>query len=752
MISTLSWTINAASVALIGSQLLVPFPQFFNGYEPERWHLFLIYQGLNLLSLFYNLFLLKRTNWIHDCAFVLTLSTFFVTCITCLSRSRKQSPEWVWTKFETTTGWNDGVAFMTSLVTPCYMHGGLDAALHLAEETLNASQTVPRALMATIGIGFLTAFTFAVSMAYCISDLEGLLTSTMPIFQLWRTATRSDAAGVTFLVSLTIIVIFVPIAIQQTTSRLIWAFPRDQGLYLSDHFSQLSPKLRDIPSNALILNTVLVFLCGCLFLGSTAAFNALVGSFLLLQMISFALLAALLIYQKRSSTFLPQSRGFRVPDPVGKKDYASVVLLALLLFSVVNWFMFAKQQYQGPRVELILNQTISPNTCFEDAQTVVYISRRSRAGLKLSVFDVIANIPMRLLAAELAANSKVQGYCDARFSKLRDMMQEFIASGQDIGASLCVNINGEDVIDIWGGYADASTKEPWGKDTVVNVFSTTKLVTNLAALMLISRGVLRPEDKVSQHWPEFAANGKSEVTVGQVLAHTAGLSAWQDDMTLEDICDIKEATDKLARQKPMWTPGTRMGYHGLTQGFLVGELVRRKTGMSIDEFIREEICRPLGVRTDFQLGCRKEDWSRVAPVVPPLGPSIQEVLSQQLGYDRHSIVARTLCNPSPRAEDANTALWRSSVLGSVNGHTNAKTLVKILSCYSLGGICSGSAHRLLSPETVDLALTEHARGIDLVTGRSGRRGLGIYLTGPGSGIVEDQLPDGKVGWGSGWGC
>ncbi|KAF4503055.1 mest1 [Fusarium agapanthi] len=157
--------------------------------------------------------------------------------------------------------------------------------------------------------------------------------------------------------------------------------------------------------------------------------------------------------------------------------------------------------------------------------------------------------------------------------------------------------------------------------------------------MLISRGVLRPEDKVSQHWPEFAANGKSEVTVGQVLAHTAGLSAWQDDMALEDICDTREATDKLARQKTMWTLGTKMGYHGLTQGFLVGELVRRKTGMSIDEFIREEICRPLGVGTDFQLGCREEDSHRVAPVVPPPGPSIQEVLSQQVGYERDSILA-----------------------------------------------------------------------------------------------------------------
>ncbi|KAJ4311492.1 hypothetical protein N0V84_010410 [Fusarium piperis] len=348
--------------------------------------------------------------------------------------------------------------------------------------------------------------------------------------------------------------------------------------------------------------------------------------------------------------------------------------------------------------------------------------------------------------------AQVQGHCDARFSKLRDLMQEFIASGQDIGASLCVNINGEDnVVDIWGGYADASTKKLWERDTVVNVFSTTKLVTNLAALMLISRGVLRPEDKVAQHWPEFAANGKSEVTVGQVLAHTAGLSAWQDNMTLEDICDVKVATDKLARQATLWAPGSAMGYHGVTQGFLVGELVRRKTGMPIEKFVTEEICRPLGDEADFQLGCRKTDWNRVAPVVPPPGPSIQEMLTQQAGYEEDSIVARTFCNPFLRAEDTETELWRSSALGSVNGHTNARALVKILSCFSLGGICAEGGYRLLSEDTVKLALAEHATGIDLATGRSGRRGLGIYLTGPGSGIVEGKLPAGSVGWGSGWG-
>ncbi|KAI8659284.1 hypothetical protein LRP88_05847 [Fusarium phalaenopsidis] len=346
--------------------------------------------------------------------------------------------------------------------------------------------------------------------------------------------------------------------------------------------------------------------------------------------------------------------------------------------------------------------------------------------------------------------AQIFGQCNPRFAKLRDLMQQFITSGQDIGASLCVNINGEEnAVDIWGGWADPSTEQPWERETVVNVFSTTKLVTNLAALMLISRGVLRPEDKVAHHWPEFAENGKSEVTVGQVLAHTAGLSAWQDNMTLEELCDAKGATDKLARQATLWVPGSAMGYHGVSQGFLVGELVRRKTGMSVDEFVTKEICQPLGIGSDFQLGCR-EDRSRVAPVVPPPGPSIQEAL-EQIGCEPESITMRTLCNPLLRAEDANTILWRSSVLGSVNGHTNARALVKILSCFSLGGKCADGGHRLLSAETVELALSEHASGVDLVTGRPGRRGLGIYLTGPGSGIVEGKLPEGSVGWGSGWG-
>ncbi|KAM3555030.1 hypothetical protein ARSEF4850_006185 [Beauveria asiatica] len=346
--------------------------------------------------------------------------------------------------------------------------------------------------------------------------------------------------------------------------------------------------------------------------------------------------------------------------------------------------------------------------------------------------------------------AQVQGHCDPKFSKLRDLMHSFLESGQDIGASLCVNINGEEnAVDIWGGYVDTAAKTPWARDTIINVFSTTKVVTNLAAVMLISRGLLHPDEPVARYWPEFAANGKADITVGHVLSHTAGLCAWTDDMAIVDLFDATGAAEKLARQAPLWAPGAAMGYHGLTQGFLVGELVRRTTGSTIDRFIAKEVCRPLGNDADFQLGCREEDHGRVAPVIAPPGPSVQELLSKQPTFNPHSIAARTLCNPTVAVEDVNQVPWKLSVLPSVNGHTNARALVKILSCYTLGGTCTGG-HRLLSPETTELALSERVSGVDLVTGGPGRRGLGLYLTGPGSGR-QGKLPAGRVGWGSGWG-
>ncbi|EHK18240.1 uncharacterized protein TRIVIDRAFT_44930 [Trichoderma virens Gv29-8] len=376
MIATVSWIICSTSVASITTE-------FYSGYKANAWQLFLISQGLNLFSLAYNLFLLKRTRWIHDAAFFLTLSTFLTISIVCLARGDKQSSTWVWTNFEPSSGWPPVVSFFTGLTTHAYMFGGLDSALHLAEETLDASRTVPKALMSTIGIGFFSGFVFSVAMTYCIPSLDIFANDPVPIYKLWRIASKSDTAATVFLVTGIVIFTFILIATQQTTSRLIWALARDRGLVFSSQFAKLSPKFGDIPVAALILDAGLIFVCGCISLGSTAAFNALVGVFSLMQMISFALPAALLIYRRRSEKVLPRKRAFRVPEILGwacnigtviaavietvfftfpsvlpvtgsNMNYAVVVLAVIVIVMVVNWIVFAKKHYQGPRIGVVL--------------------------------------------------------------------------------------------------------------------------------------------------------------------------------------------------------------------------------------------------------------------------------------------------------------------------------------------------------------------------------------------------------------
>ncbi|UKZ53889.1 hypothetical protein TrVGV298_007691 [Trichoderma virens] len=375
-----------ASAAVTLAELASVYPtaaEFYSGYKANAWQLFLISQGLNLFSLAYNLFLLKRTRWIHDAAFFLTLSTFLTISIVCLARGDKQSSTWVWTNFEPSSGWPPVVSFFTGLTTHAYMFGGLDSALHLAEETLDASRTVPKALMSTIGIGFFSGFVFSVAMTYCIPSLDIFANDPVPIYKLWRIASKSDTAATVFLVTGIVIFTFILIATQQTTSRLIWALARDRGLVFSSQFAKLSPKFGDIPVAALILDAGLIFVCGCISLGSTAAFNALVGVFSLMQMISFALPAALLIYRRRSEKVLPRKRAFRVPEILGwacnigtviaavietvfftfpsvlpvtgsNMNYAVVVLAVIVIVMVVNWIVFAKKHYQGPRIGVVL--------------------------------------------------------------------------------------------------------------------------------------------------------------------------------------------------------------------------------------------------------------------------------------------------------------------------------------------------------------------------------------------------------------
>ncbi|MGA5541762.1 serine hydrolase domain-containing protein [Mycobacterium sp. NPDC051198] len=335
----------------------------------------------------------------------------------------------------------------------------------------------------------------------------------------------------------------------------------------------------------------------------------------------------------------------------------------------------------------------------------------------------------------------VHGHCDARFSSIRDALSEALASGEETGASIAVDIDGELVVDMWGGSADAARTKPWTEDTIVNVWSSTKTVTALAGLMLIDRDLVTADTPVAEYWPEFAANGKQDIEFRHLLTHSSGLSGWEQPFAIEDIYDWEKSTAALAAQAPWWEPGTASGYHALTHGHLIGEVLRRVTGKSLKEFVRDEIAGPLAA--DFQIGARPEDAHRIAEIIPSDEP-------MDLPLDQLSETAIKTLMGAPSPAIANTAEWRAADIGAVNGHGNARSLARILSTVSLGGTVNGV--KMLRPETVESIFEPHIDGPDLVLlGHPLRWGLGFGL--PQTQTVP-YVPDGKIcfwgGWGGSW--
>jgi CubicO group peptidase (beta-lactamase class C family) len=338
----------------------------------------------------------------------------------------------------------------------------------------------------------------------------------------------------------------------------------------------------------------------------------------------------------------------------------------------------------------------------------------------------------------------LHGTCDAKFEKVRTLIDGFLESGDELGVSLAINVDGEDVVDLYGGYADADKTQPWERDTIVNVFSTTKAFASLAVLMLVDRGLVNINDKVSKHWPEFGANGKEDIEVRHLLSHTSGVAGFDDPMEVKDLYDTRACVDRLTRQAPWWTPGTASGYHSLTFGYLLGELVRRITGLSLRDFVNEEITKPLGA--DFQVGARESDWGRVSTLIPP----------PPLDYPPpapDSIAAKAMTNPTLKPEDALTPDWREAEIGSANGHGNARSLLRVFSEITLAGTPAKDGKKpLLSKETADLIFQEQANGLDLVIGMPWRFGTGLAIRGEGTDTILDSwLPPGKIYVWGGWG-
>ncbi|MFI7500204.1 serine hydrolase domain-containing protein [Streptomyces sp. NPDC049687] len=327
----------------------------------------------------------------------------------------------------------------------------------------------------------------------------------------------------------------------------------------------------------------------------------------------------------------------------------------------------------------------------------------------------------------------IQGSYDDLFTAVPSALAELLDDG-DVGGSVAVFVDGEPVVDVWGGFADPERTVPWERDTIVNVFSVTKTMTALCALILADRGELDPDAPVARYWPEFAAAGKEGVLVRHLLGHTAGLPDWNGPVT--ELYDWPAATARLAGQAPQWEPGTAAGYHSLTQGFLVGEVIRRITGRGPGEFFADEVAGPLGA--DFHLGLSAEHDHRVAPTVPP--PGRDEDYTASAPGQAAAPAAGTGDGDGTatafRVRDGNSVAWRRAQIPAAGGFGNARSVALVQSVMACGGSVGGT--RLLSQAGCARAWEEQFNGEDRVLGMPVRWGLGYGLFGS------------TYGWG-GWG-
>jgi len=338
----------------------------------------------------------------------------------------------------------------------------------------------------------------------------------------------------------------------------------------------------------------------------------------------------------------------------------------------------------------------------------------------------------------------VQGRCGPGFEAVQEAFAANFEHGVDAGASVAVTVDGELVVDLWGGTLhdadDGSGTGAWAEDTLINVYSTTKTMSFLCVLLLVDRGEVDLDAPVARYWPDFAAGGKADtVLVRHLLAHNAGLSGWDEPLAPEDLYDHDKLVGLLAGQEPWWEPGTKSGYHALSQGYLLGELVRRVTGRTLGTFFAEELATPL--EADFHIGLDPRHDSRVTRVIPV--PPIQAAPDGDA--DRTTIAYRTFSNPRLEASASFTDPWRRAEIPAAGGHGNARSVAMAQRLISTGGEVGGN--RLLSEQTCEHILEIQAAGRDLVLGVGVTFGLGYGLNSPKAPIGPNDRTCYWGGWG-----
>jgi CubicO group peptidase (beta-lactamase class C family) len=356
----------------------------------------------------------------------------------------------------------------------------------------------------------------------------------------------------------------------------------------------------------------------------------------------------------------------------------------------------------------------------------------------------------------------IHGTCDPRFARVRDVFVQNFEERNEVGAAAALVVDGKPALDLWAGHADQMRTQPWQHDTIVNVYSTTKGMAAICLHQLVERGQVDLDAPVARYWPEFAQAGKGSMPVRFLLGHRAGLAAVKNLLPSEALYDWDAMIAALAAEPPWWEPGTTHGYHAVTFGWLVGEVVRRVTKKSLGTYFRESIAAPLGM--DFHIGLADVEHHRVAemstiPLPEPGAEGMQ--LGMVMMMDPEGLAARAFMNPPAIARGVNIPEWRRAEIPGANGHGDARSLARVYGALASGGAVDGV--HVLSPESVARCHTELSHGPDLVLQVSTRFGHGFMLPqdrldariggprsfgqpGPG-GSVGFADPDAKIGFG-----
>ncbi len=319
----------------------------------------------------------------------------------------------------------------------------------------------------------------------------------------------------------------------------------------------------------------------------------------------------------------------------------------------------------------------------------------------------------------------VHGHCDHAFAAVKRAFIANFEQGREVGASVSLWVEGKNVVDLWAGMVDRKGT-PWQEHTICTIYSVTKSLLAICAQRLVDQGLLNLDAPVVEYWPEFGAAGKEKIPVRWLLTHKSGLAAVRNPLPFKALFDFDTMAKALAEQKPWWTPGTRHGYHLLTFGWLMGEVIRRITGKSVGRYFHDEIAGPLGL--DIHIGIPKTELSRCVPSfskgIPELHTDILKFIWAMV-VRPYGVTLRSVINPVSIITERNSAAWRLSEIPGANGQANARSLAHLYGVLANGGVENGI--EVLTPQAIERCGIEESNGLDELLRINTRFGPGFIL-------------------------